>query len=228
LFDWWKFDIYCLNKCPCLDLNQYAMQDQYPDGKNLILAAANSWAAVTKGHAFQFTATKVALNHADTTAPTTMTATATGSDAGALTIAPLRQRRRLLLLALRSSSDHPRLNKNNDLMIYIYTSQSSPYNCTTPSVLIYKAWANMAPSSKSYFGYSFLLYYITCGYEFILIGKYTFDYKSNHVKFTRQQYKVLHPCVLHVRLSHMLTLPKFMSACFCDSAREQKYQLVAI
>jgi hypothetical protein len=34
---------------------------------------------------------------------------------------PLRhRRRRLLLLALRSSNDHPRLNKNNDLMIYIY------------------------------------------------------------------------------------------------------------
>jgi hypothetical protein len=30
----------------------------------------------------------------------------------------------------------------------------------------------MARSSKSYFDYSFLLYYIIYGYEFILIGKY--------------------------------------------------------
>jgi hypothetical protein len=30
----------------------------------------------------------------------------------------------------------------------------------------------MAQSSKPYFDYSFLLYYISYGYEFILIGKY--------------------------------------------------------
>jgi hypothetical protein len=30
----------------------------------------------------------------------------------------------------------------------------------------------MTRSSKSYFDYSFLLYYISYGYEFLLIGKY--------------------------------------------------------
>jgi hypothetical protein len=110
-----------LNKCPRMPGSEpyicHAMQqDQYPDGENLTLAAANSWAAVTKGCAFQFTATKVASNHADTTAPTTTTATVTGSNAGALTIAPPRQRRRLLLLALRrpiKQRSPARLNKNN-------------------------------------------------------------------------------------------------------------------
>jgi hypothetical protein len=43
---------------------------------------------------------------------------------------------------------------------------------TTPSVLVYKARANMTRSSKSYFDYSFLLYYISYDYEFIFIGKY--------------------------------------------------------
>jgi hypothetical protein len=41
-----------------------------------------------------------------------------------------------------------------------------------PPFSFYKVWANMAQSSKSYFDYSFLLYYISYGYEFILIGKY--------------------------------------------------------
>jgi hypothetical protein len=41
----------------------------------------------------------------------------------------------------------------------------------------------MTQSSKLYFDYSFLLYYISYCYEFILIGKYIY-YKSNHVKFT--------------------------------------------
>jgi hypothetical protein len=44
--------------------------------------------------------------------------------------------------------------------------------CCTPSVLVYKARANMTRSSKSYFDYSFLLYYISYDYEFIFIGKY--------------------------------------------------------
>jgi hypothetical protein len=55
----------------------------------------------------------------------------------------------------------------------------------TPSILVYKSWANMTQSSKLYFDYSFLLYYISYCYEFILIGKYIY-YKSNHVKFTWQ------------------------------------------
>jgi hypothetical protein len=126
----------CLDKCPRMPGSEpYIcmpyMQDQYPDGENLTLAAANSWAAVTKGCAFQFTATKVASSHADTTAPTTTTATVTGSNAGALTIAPPRQRRRLLLLALRrpiKQRPPARLNKNSDPHDDIYTSQSSSCN----------------------------------------------------------------------------------------------------
>jgi hypothetical protein len=45
---------------------------------------------------------------------------------------------------------------------------------STPSVHLYRARANVTRSYKSYFDYSFLLYYICYGYEFILIviGKY--------------------------------------------------------
>jgi hypothetical protein len=54
----------------------------------------------------------------------------------------------------------------------IHKSITSIIYLNTPSILVYKARANMTLSSKSYFDYSFLLYYISYDYEFIFIGKY--------------------------------------------------------
>ena len=43
---------------------------------------------------------------------------------------------------------------------------------TTPSFHVYKAWWNMARSSKQHFDHLFIIYYITFDYKFIIIVKY--------------------------------------------------------
>ena len=47
----------------------------------------------------------------------------------------------------------------------------------------------MTRSLKRYFNHLFIIYYITYDYKFIIVVT-IFDFKSNHIKFTLQKYKI--------------------------------------
>jgi hypothetical protein len=82
------------------------------------------------------------------------------------------------------------------------------------SLLVYETWVNTTQSSKSYFDYLFLLYYISYGYEFILIGKY--------IWLQIQPYQIYMTNQKNWWVSYSLKIIKFESRSACVSYKWER------